>query len=50
MSFYQGGDRAQGPQRTGPLDMENWQAPQQANLIVRNVPSANVFVAANGMA
>jgi hypothetical protein len=30
--------------------MENWQAPQQANLIVRNVPSANLFIAANGMA
>jgi len=45
-----GGPNGVPGQGLGPLDERNWQSPQQANLVVRNVPSANVFISANGMA
>jgi hypothetical protein len=33
----------------GPLSMNNWQMNRTANLVVRNVPGANVFMTAAGM-
>ena len=37
-------------QKQGALDMDNWQSSRTASLVVRGVPSANLFLAANGMA
>jgi hypothetical protein len=33
----------------GPLSMDNWQMNRTANLTVRNVPGANIFMTATGM-
>jgi hypothetical protein len=38
-----------GGSRPGPLSMNNWQMNRTANLVVRNVPGANVFMSAAGM-
>jgi hypothetical protein len=38
-----------GGSRPGPLSMNNWQMNRTANLVVRNVPGANIFMSAAGM-
>ena len=34
----------------GPLDAGNWESSRTASLVVRGVPSANLFLSATGMA
>jgi hypothetical protein len=44
------GDQAPTMRGTGgPLSMNNWQMNRTANLVVRNVPGANLFMTAAGM-
>jgi hypothetical protein len=36
-------------QKQGALDINNWQSTRTASLVVRGVPSSNLFLQANGM-
>jgi hypothetical protein len=49
LAGMQGGSGPDGGGQSGPLNVNNWQSNRTASLVVRGVPSANLFLSATGM-